>query len=75
MDLHARYRFADAGGGQDAFALDFDHAGAAVTVGPVPWLGGVAEVRNQGAEALRDLPERFARKRGNVLAVELKRYP
>src|SRR3954468_4807952 len=35
LDLHARRRPANAGGGEHALALDLDHAGAAIAVGPI----------------------------------------
>src|SRR5690606_11894118 len=55
-DHHAVLRLADAGGGQNALALDLDHAGAAVAVGPVARFVPVAKMRDGPAFALRDLP-------------------
>ena len=51
FDLHARGRGADAARGQHAFALDLDHADAAVAIGAIAGLGRVAEVRQLDALA------------------------
>ena len=70
--LHARGRRAQARRHQGALALDLDHAGAAVAVGPVAGRVAVAEVRDGRAEALRHLPDGLAGRRGDLLAVELE---
>ena len=70
LDLHARRRPAHAGGGEHALALDLDHAGAAIAVGPVAGRGGVAEVRDVGAVAARHLPDGLARPRLDLAPVE-----
>jgi hypothetical protein len=54
--------FADAGGGKRALALDLDHAGAAVAVGPVAGLVAPAQMRNGRAFALGHLPDAFLQK-------------
>ena len=70
MDRHAFRRLPDAGGGQHPLALDLDHAGAAVAVGPVARLVGIAEMRDFRAQARRDLPDRFARCGNDGLTVQ-----
>ena len=69
-DHHAFAGFTDAGRGQRALAVDLDHAGAAVAVGAVARLVGVAQVRDGRAFALGHLPDGFAGQGGDVLAVE-----
>ena len=59
--LHAGCGLADAGRGEHALALDLDHAGAAVAVGPVAGLGQPAQMRDVDALARRDLPDGLAR--------------
>ena len=51
VDLHARRRLADARGGQHALALDLDHAGPAVAVGPIARRRRVAEVGDRRSPA------------------------
>src|SRR5690625_3051919 len=58
---HSVGRRANAGGRQHTLTLDFDHAGAAVAIRPIPWLGQVAEMGNFGPFALSDLPDRLSR--------------
>ena len=69
-DHHAFAGLTDAGGGQRAFAVNLHHARAAVTVGAVARLVGVAQVRDGRAFALGHLPDGFAGQGGHVLAVE-----
>jgi hypothetical protein len=59
-DLHAGGRLADAGRGEHALALDLDHAGAAVAVGPVAGLGQPAQMRDVDALAGGHLPDGLA---------------
>ena len=70
LHLHAGRRRADAACGEHALALDLDHAGAAIAVRAVARLGRVAQMRDVGAVALRDLPDGLARARVHFLAVE-----
>ena len=63
-------RLADAGRREHALALDLDHAGAAVAVGPVAGLGQPAEMRDEGALALGHLPDGLAGLRLDLAAVE-----
>jgi len=69
-DLHPRRRAADAGGGEDPLALDLDHAGATIAVGPIAGFGAVAEMRDLDALAMGDLPDRLTRLRRDLDAVE-----
>src|SRR6185437_14489061 len=59
-DLHAGRRLADAGRGEDALALDLDHAGAAIAVGAIAGCGLEAEMRDITAGALGGEPDRLA---------------
>ena len=70
LDLHARRRPAHAGGGEHALALDLDHAGAAIAVGPVAGRRRVAQMRDVGAVAARHLPDGLARPRLDLAPVE-----
>ena len=70
LHLHARRRRTDAARGEHALALDLHHAGAAIAVRPVAGLGRVAQVRDVGALALGDLPDRLALPSLNLDAVE-----
>src|SRR5579872_676927 len=70
LHLHAGSRAANAGGGEHALALDLDHAGAAIAVGAVAGLRQPAQMRDLGAETVGDLPDRFARLRFDLGAVE-----
>jgi hypothetical protein len=65
-----RRRLADAGGGQHALAVDLDHAGAAIAVGPVAGQVDVAEMGDPGAFALGHAPDRLALVRDDRFAVE-----
>ena len=67
---HARRRLAHAAGGQRPLALDLDHAGAAVAVGAIARGVLQAQVGDALAGALRDLPQRLARARGDGSPVE-----
>src|SRR5262249_385752 len=67
---HAVGGLADAGGREHALALDLDHAGAAIAVGPIAGRRAVAEVRDLHALALRHLPDRLARPGLDLVAVE-----
>ena len=66
----ARRRPALARCGEHPLALDLHHARAAVAVGPVAGLMRVAQVRNVGAMTMRDLPDRLAVERLDLVAVE-----
>ena len=72
VDLHARRRLADARGGQHALALDLDHAGPAVAVGPVAGRGRVAEMRDLDAHAAWR-PARWSRPAAAVDLVAVER--
>ena len=67
---HARRGPALARCGEHPLALDLDHARAAVAVGPVAGLVRVAQVRDVGAETMRDLPDRLPVERLDLVAVE-----
>jgi hypothetical protein len=70
LHLHAGGRRADTACGEHALAVDLDHAGAAIAIRPIAGLGRIAKVRNVGAVALRDLPDRLARLCLDFLPVE-----
>ena len=72
MDLHPDRRLAHARGGEHALALDLDHAGAAIAVGPVVGLRRVAEMRDRGAQALRHLPDRLIIGGLDALAIQFE---
>ncbi len=72
LHLHADARRALAGRGQHALALDLDHAGAAIAVGPVVRLRRIAEMRDVPALAFCHLPDGFARVGLDLLAVEFE---
>src|SRR5437879_1233961 len=72
LHLHADARRALAGGSQHALALDLDHAGAAIAVGPVVGLGRIAQMRDFLLVAFRHLPDGFARVGLDLLAVEFE---
>jgi hypothetical protein len=69
-DLHSLLRVAAARRRERALALDLDHAGAAVAVGP--HAGLVAEVRDLDAVLLRRLDDRLVGAADYRLAVELE---
>ena len=66
----ARRRPALARCGEHPLSLDLHHARAAVAVGPVAGLVRVAQMRDVGAETMRDLPDRLAVERLDLAAVE-----
>ena len=66
----ARRRPALARCSQHPLALDLHHAGAAVAVGPVAGLVRVAQMRDVVAETMRDLPDRLAVERLDLVPVE-----
>src|SRR6202035_2619368 len=70
--LHADARRALAGGRQHALALDLDHAGAAIAVGPVVRFGRMAQMRNFMALALCNLPDGLAVDGLDLLAIEFE---
>jgi hypothetical protein len=72
LHLHSFARLAPARRCQDAFAVDLDHADAAVAVGPITRRGRVAEVRDRGATTLRDLPDRLSRRCFDRFSVQLE---
>src|SRR5437899_1125518 len=72
LHLHAWSRPPDAGGGQYPLAVDLDHAGAAIAVGAVARLWQPAQMRDLDTVALRHLPNRLARLRLDLGAVEGK---
>src|SRR5205823_2146455 len=59
LDFHPRRRRANTARGQDALALDLDHADAAVAVGPVTGLGRIAQMRQFDAEAASGAEDRL----------------
>src|SRR5262249_35465737 len=69
-DLHPLFGIAAARRRERALALDLDHAGAAVTVGP--HAGLVAKVRDLDAVLLRRLDDRLVGTADDGLAVELE---
>src|SRR5207244_1992829 len=69
-DLLACLRLADQSRGEHALALDFDHAGATIAVGPVAGLRRITQMRDVDAATLRDLPDRLAVARDDFLSVE-----
>ena len=71
--LHAGRGLADAGRREHALALDLDHAGAAVAVGPVAGLGQPAEMRDLDALAPGHLPDGLAGRGLDLAAVEGER--
>ena len=75
VNRHALARHPDARRREHALALDLDHAGAAIAVGAIAGLGRVAEMRDLDAEAMRDLPDGFARLSDDPLAVEREGDP
>ncbi len=75
LHLHADAGRALAGGGQHPLALDLDHAGAAIAVGPVVRGRRIAQMRDLAALALGDLPDGLARFGFDLLAVEFELDP
>jgi hypothetical protein len=69
-DLHPLRRVAAAGRREHALALHFDHAGAAVAVGPQGLR--VAQVRDDDAVLLRRLDDGLVRAADHGLAVQLE---
>ena len=72
LDLHSFGRRSDAGGSKDTLALNFDHAGAAVAVGPVAGLARVTKVRDIGALPYGHVPDRLAGRGGRYNSVKGK---
>src|SRR4051812_24960036 len=72
LHLHADARGPLAGSSEHALALDLDHAGAAIAVGPVVRLRRIAQMRDFAALPLGDLPDGFAVDGFDLLAVELE---
>src|ERR1700736_660848 len=72
LHLHADTWRALAGSRQHALALDLDHAGAAIAVGPVVGLWRIAQMRNFAALALGDLPNGLAVDGLDLLSVEFE---
>ena len=70
---HVGRRLADAGGSQNALAVDLDHAGAAIAIGTVAGLWQPAKMRDVDALALGDLPYGFARPCSDDLPSMVKR--
>src|SRR6202035_1052042 len=70
--LHADAGRALAGRRQHALALDLDHAGAAIAVGPVVRFGRMAQMRNFMALALCNLPDGLAVDGLDLLAIEFE---
>ena len=66
----ARRHPALARSGEHPLALHLHHARAAVAVGPVAGLVRVAQMRDVGAETMRDLPDRLPVERLDLAAVE-----
>src|SRR5712692_3929489 len=74
FDLHADAWRALAGSRQHPLALDFDHAGAAIAVGPVVRLRRIAQMRNFAPLAFCNLPDGLAVDGLDLLAVKLELY-
>ena len=72
-DLHAGVGFSNAGRGKHALALDLDHAGAAIPIGPVAGQRTMAKVGDVRSAPPGGLPDRFPWKRLNFLTVEQER--
>src|SRR3954452_19648647 len=72
LHLHADARRPLAGRGQNALALDLDHAGAAIAVGPVVRRRRVAQMRNFAALAFCHLPDGLAVDGLDLLAIEFE---
>ena len=72
QDGHAFGGHADAACCQHPFALDFDHAGAAVAIGPVAGLRRITKMRNLHALALGYLPDGLVGGRLDLAAVQGK---
>ncbi len=72
LHLHALCRPPDAGCGKHPLAFDLDHAGAAIAVGPVARFRQPAEMRDLDALPVRHLPDRLARLRLDLGAVQRK---
>ena len=68
--LHARRGLADAGRRQHALALDLHHAGPAIAVGPIAGIGLPTEMGYLVPQPVRHLPDRLARLRRHLPAVE-----
>ena len=74
LHLHADARGALAGGRQHALALDLDHAGAAIAVGPVVRFRRITEMRDLVAAAFCHLPDGLAVDGLDLLAIEFELY-
>src|SRR5205814_2404839 len=72
--FHAGRGMTDAGGRQHALALDLHHAGATVAIRAITGGVAVAEMRDLSSLALSHLPDRLARPRLHLLAVEKKAH-
>src|SRR5262249_30739067 len=72
LHLHADSRCALAGRGEHPLALDLDHAGAAIAVGPVIGRRRIAEMRDFRALAFGDLPDGLAGLGFDHFAIELE---
>src|SRR5437763_12360422 len=72
MHLHPRRGRPDARGGEHPLALHFDHAGAAIAVGPIAGLRQPAQMRDLDALSVRHLPDRLARLGLDLGAIEKK---
>src|SRR6266702_3563432 len=58
--LHARRGHPNAACRQHPLAFDLDHADAAIAVGPIAWLGQIAQMRQLDAEPARSVENRLA---------------
>ena len=70
LHLHAFTRLANAARGQNALTFDLDHAGAAIAVGAIAGLGGIAKMWDVGAKTLCNLPYGLAVERLDFFTVE-----
>src|SRR5581483_10331956 len=73
LHLHADARRPLARRRKNALALDLDHAGAAIAVGPIIRLRRITQMRNFAALTFGNLPDRFAGTGLDLPTIELER--
>ena len=72
VDDHTLGRGADTGGGKNTFALNFDHAGAAIAIGAIVAGIFVAQMRDIGAVSGGGLPDGFVTGGFDLFAIKGK---